>query len=131
MIFQLSTVLVLSQINILMFMSTVVGEIVNSTNQMIKNNTMQDNSDEHIFQLRTPINYTLEDRLMSLSLLVMLIIFLIIWYLLPRLFMYLAYHKTAEKLRQIEDSEMMFLSFNCTNSFINPNDDNCDKNQLC
>jgi hypothetical protein len=104
MAFHFSSILLLSLINIIMFLNTAVGEIFNTTTQMIKNNTIPNNSNEQIFQWRTPINYTLEDMLMSLSLLVMLIIFFIIWYLLTRLFMYLAYHKTAEKIRQIEDS---------------------------
>ena len=83
-----------------MLVNTVVGEMLNTTTQMIKNNT--DNTYEQIFQLRTPINYTLEDWVMSLFLLVILIIFFIIWYLLTRLFIYLAYHKDAERIRQKE-----------------------------
>ena len=105
MTFQLSPNMVLSQLNILMLVNTVVGEMFNTTNQFIKNKTMQNNSKEQIFQWRTPINYTLEDLLMSLSLLVMLIIFFIIWYLLTRLFIFLAYNKTVERIRYMEDSE--------------------------
>ena len=95
----------LSQINILMLINTVVGEMFNTTSEMIKNNTIPNSSNEQVFQWRKPINYTLEDLLMSLSLLVMLIIFFIIWYLLTRLFIYLAYHKTVERIRQMDDSE--------------------------
>ena len=105
MTFLLSQNLLLSLINFLMLMSTAVGEMFNTTKQMIKNNTMTDNYNEQIFQWRTPINYTLEDLLMSLSLLVMLIIFFIIWYLLTRLFIFLAYNKTVERIRYMEDSE--------------------------
>ena len=58
---------------------------------------------ENVFKLRTPVVYKLEDLVMSLTILLILLFMLIIWYGVARFIIFLAYRKTNKRMEYLDD----------------------------
>ena len=67
--------------------------------------TLIASSNGYHFKLQSPITYTMEDLVVTLSVLLILFIMIIIWYGVARVIIYLAYHKKEKKLDNFYDIE--------------------------
>ena len=71
----------------------------------LTNISTSESINEYDLKLRAPIVYTVEDLKMSLSLLLIVLIMIFVWYGLARCIIYLAYHTTERKLEDLDDIE--------------------------
>ena len=60
---------------------------------------------ENVFKLRAPIVYTLEDLLMSVTLLLFIFPVMLMWYGFARCIIYLAYHKSRKRTKYFNNIE--------------------------
>ena len=65
---------------------------------------------ENVFKLRAPVVYTMEDLVMSVTLLLILVVMLMIWYGAARCIIFLVYHKTNKRTNYYYDIHDELLS---------------------
>ena len=74
------------------------SKMMNNSKLETKDDVLEANSNGHLFKLQAPISYTIEDLLMTLAVLLILLIMMLIWYILARALIYLAYHSEERRL---------------------------------
>ena len=70
-----------------------------------KETIQEEETIKHIYKLRAPGVYTLEDLIRSLTLVILLFFMVLIWYGIARCIIYFAYHNTEKKIPYFDDSE--------------------------
>ena len=60
---------------------------------------------ENVHKLRAPVVYTVEDLIMSVTLLLLIFLVMLMWYGFARCIIYLAYHKSRKTTKYFTDIE--------------------------
>ena len=88
--------------------SSIFAETIKFRKTVVETNIDHDQVEEkmdNVFKLRAPVVYTLEDLIMSISLLLLIFLVMLMWYGFARCIIYLAYHKSRKTTKYFTDIE--------------------------
>ena len=88
--------------------SSIFAETIKFKQTIVETNTdhvQVEEKIENVFKLRAPVVYTVEDLIMSVTLLLIISLAMVMWYGFARCIIYLAYHKTAKTTKYFTDVE--------------------------
>ena len=89
-------------ISILMCIQNVCGKVSNGTNtEYIE----MEEKIKHLYKLRAPVAYTLEDLMMSLTILLLIFGMMVVWYGFARCIIYLVYHRADKSIPYFDGNE--------------------------
>ena len=87
---------------ILMLIQNVSGKLSNGTRT---ESIELEEKIKHLYKLRAPVAYTLEDLMMSLTILLLIFGIMVVWYSFARCIIYLVYHKADKSIPYFDDNE--------------------------